>query len=213
MTGAAAAIFDVDGTMVRGGTERLFFRYLVRTGRLSPRRACLFLLRLAAAPQSRHRDKTYLAGMEAAALESLGRHCFKQHILPRLRPGALACLRGHQAERHKIILLTGSLAFLMHPLKEFLGADWLIATELARRHRLLTGQIAGLHPRGQNKRLLMEKLARNQGFDLSRSFAYGDHGEDIPVLECVGHPVAVNPTRLLKREAHKRGWPVEFFLG
>ena len=211
MSEVVAAIFDVDGTLVRGGTERLFFRYLVLTGRLSPRRAWHFLLHLAAAPRSRHRNKTYLAGMAAATLESLGRHCFKQQILPRLRPGALACLRAHQAKRHKIILLTGSLAFLMHPLKEFLGADWLIATELARRHHLLTGHIAGVHPRGQNKRLLMEELARNQGLDLSRSFAYGDHGEDVPVLECVGHPVAVNPTRPLKREARRRGWPVEYF--
>ncbi len=99
----------------------------------------------------------------------------------------------------------------MHSLKEFLGADWLIATELARRDGLLTGQIAGVHPRGQNKRCSWRNWPANQGLDLSRAFAYGDHGEDVPVLECVGHPVAVNPTRLLKREAQGRGWPVEFF--
>ena len=211
MSGVAAAIFDVDGTLVRGGTERLFFRHLVLTGRLSPGRAWHFLLRLAAAPRKPAPQQNLPGGDGGRYPGVPGPPLLQAANPPRLRPGALSRLRAHQAKQHKIILLTGSLAFLMHPLKEFLGADWLIATELARRHHLLTGQIAGIHPRGQNKRLLLEELARNHGLDLSRSFAYGDHEEDIPVLECVGHPVAVNPTRLLKREARRRGWPVEYF--
>jgi alcohol-forming fatty acyl-CoA reductase len=211
MIGAAAAIFDVDGTLVQGGTERLFFRYLLRTGRLTPGRALVFLARLAASPETRYRNKTYLAGMPAKDLEVLGRLCFERFILPRLRPRALACLKAHQSRGDKIILLTGSLAFLMLPLKELLGADALIATELGREGGIFTGDLLGLHPRGANKRLLLEELARRRGLDLSKSFAYGDHAEDIPMLECVGHPVPVNPTRPLKRVATQRGWPIRYF--
>jgi len=211
--GKAAAIFDVDGTLVPGGTERLFFRYLVRTGRLSPRRALTFLVRLAMAPRNRFSNKTYLAGLALPEAESLGRRCFHEMIRPRLRPQAVACLKAHQAGGRKIILLTGSLAFLVLPLKELLVADWLIATEVGQYRARFTGEMRGLHPRGDNKRVLLEDLARRQGLDLSWSFAYGDHEEDIPMLGCVGRPVAVNPTRTLSRVAKERGWPVVDFSG
>jgi len=207
----AAAIFDVDGTLVQGGTERLFFRYLVQTRRLNLTCALGFLVHLAADPGTRFCNKTYLAGMAMADMETQGRRCFQEIILPRLRPGAVACLKTHQSGGARIILLTGSLAFLMLPLQEHLGADWLIATELTHNNGRFTGEIMGLHPRGENKRLLLEELARHQGLDLSCSFAFGNHEEDIPLLGCVGHPVAVNPTRALKRVARESGWPVEYF--
>uniref|UniRef100_A0A7C3Z1C0 HAD-IB family hydrolase n=1 Tax=Desulfobacca acetoxidans TaxID=60893 RepID=A0A7C3Z1C0_9BACT len=206
-----AAVFDVDGTLVHGGTERLFFRYLVQSGRLSPARALVFLARLAAAPRNRYRNKTYLAGMTAAEIESLSRRCVQEVILPRFRPAAVACLRGHQSAGRKIILLTGSLDILMIPLQEHLGADWLIATQLARNNLHFTGEIRGLHPRGENKRILLEQLAGHQGLDLSASYAYGDHEEDVPLLAGVGRPVAVNPTRALLRVARERGWPIKYF--
>jgi HAD superfamily hydrolase (TIGR01490 family) len=206
-----AAIFDVDGTLVRGGTERLFFRYLVQTRRLNLPRALGFLVRLAAAPGERFRNKTYLAGLAVADMEHLGRRCLEEVILPRLRPPAVERLRAHQSGGRKIIFLTGSLAFLMAPLQEHLSADWLIATELAHVNGRFTGEITGLHPRGENKRRLLEELARHQDLDLACSSAYGDHEEDAPFLGSVGHPVAVSPTRALKRLARQRGWPVEYF--
>jgi HAD superfamily hydrolase (TIGR01490 family) len=209
--GTAAAIFDVDGTLVRGGTERLFFRYLVQTRRLNLPGALRFLTRLAAAPRSRFRNKSYLAGLAVADMEHLGYCCFQEIIRPRLRPPAVARLKAHQSGGRKIILLTGSLAFLLLTLQEHLNADWLIATELAHVNGRFTGEILGLHPRGENKRLLLEELARHQGLDLSCSSAYGDHEEDAPFLGSVGHPVAISPTRALKRLARQRGWPVEYF--
>lgn len=205
------AIFDVDGTLVRGGTERRFFYYLVRQKKLTPLRAVGFMMRLAAAPHGRFHDKNYLAGMRVEDLRQLSRRCFQEVIRYRLRSAGVACVQGHQAEGHKIVLLTGSLDFVVLPLKEYLAADWLIATEPARQDGYFTGAIAGFHPRGENKRLLLEELARRQGFDLSGSFAYGDHEEDVPLLGCVGRPVAVNPTRTLQRVAQTRRWPIRYF--
>lgn len=208
---AAVAIFDVDGTLVRGGTERLFFSYLVRRKKLKPKRAFGFMMRLATDPRSRFRDKTYLAGMTVEDIQRLGSCCFQEVIQHRLGPRGIACVQDHQFQGHKIVLLTGSLTFLVQPLKEHLGADWLIATELAQRDRLATGEIVGLHPRGVNKRLLLEELARRHGFDLAGSFAYGDHEEDVHLLDCVGQPVAVNPTRNLQWVAQTRDWPIRYF--
>jgi HAD superfamily hydrolase (TIGR01490 family) len=209
--GALAAIFDIDHTLVRGGTERLFFRYLLRHRKLSLSRALSFLVRLAAAPRKRFADKSYLAGMEVADMERLGRRCFQEIIASRLRPQAVARIRTHQSRGYTIVLLSGTLSFLALPLQERLGADWLIATEINHRDHIFTGEIKGLHPRGENKRILLEELARRQGLDLSGSYAYGDHAEDIPLLSCVGRPVAVNPAPGLARAARQRRWPIEYF--
>lgn len=209
--GEEVAIFDVDGTLVRGGTERLFFYYLVRTKTLNPIRALGFLMHLLAAPRSRFRNKTYLAGMEVEETQRLGGRCFQEVIRYRLCPRGVACVQSHQSQGRRIVLLTGSLSFLVLPLQEHLRADWLIATELVQRNRFFTGEIEGLHPRGENKRVLLEDLARRYGLDLPCSFAYGDHEEDVPVLCCVGQPVVVNPTRTLQYVAQKRRWPIQYF--
>jgi HAD superfamily hydrolase (TIGR01490 family) len=209
--GMVAAIFDVDKTLVQGSTERLFFRYLVRHQKLRTTQAMAYLARLASRPEERFRDKSYLKGLGVEETEALARRCHEEMIAPRLSLQALACLEEHKAQGHRIVLLTGSLSFLIIPLKEMVAADWLIATEPARDERCFTGEIAGLHPRGKNKELLVLDLSQRQGFDLSLSYAYGDHFEDRSLFGRVGYPVAVNPSWRLKRLARKRRWPIRYF--
>ncbi|MGQ9688344.1 MAG: HAD family hydrolase [Desulfobaccales bacterium] len=209
--GTPAAVFDVDRTLVRGGTERLFFRYLLARRKLSLVRVLRFLLSLAANPRHRFTNKSYLAGMAVPEAERWASACYRELILPRLRPRAVARLQAHHAGGRRIVLITGSLDFLVHPLKENLRVDTLIATVLESRQGIFTGNIKGLHPRGENKRLLLKELARREGLDLARSYGYGDHEEDIPFLSCVGYPVVANPTRKMARLARQRGWPCEYF--
>jgi phosphoserine phosphatase len=61
---------------------------------------------------------------------------------------------------------------------------------------------------GQNKRKLTLELAHNIGLDLEKSYAYGNHPSDLPLLESVGHPHAVAPNRILKKIAQQRSWPI-----
>jgi HAD superfamily hydrolase (TIGR01490 family) len=206
-----AAIFDVDQTLVRGYTERLFFRYLVRHGALSLPRALAYLGRVARRPRNRFRDKSYLAGLEVEEIVRLARRCYGEEIAPRLSAGVLACVREHQAQGHAIALLSGSLAVLLTPLQEELGADWLIATDLERDHDRLTGEIRGRHPRGPDKLRLLQELSRAQGLDLSQAYAYGDEIQDLYLFRAIGHPVAVNPSWRLRLEARKHGWPIRYF--
>ncbi|MEJ2672571.1 MAG: HAD-IB family hydrolase [Deltaproteobacteria bacterium] len=205
------AIFDVDQTLVQGNTERVFFRYLVRRGQISVAQALAFLGQLARRPQDRFEDKSYLAGLEVAEVARLAARCYQEEIAPRVSPEGLACLLEHQTRGHAVALLSGSLALLLNPLKEELGADWLIATELQRIEGRFTGEIAGLHPRGTNKLCLLQELSHNHGFDLSSSYAYGDHIQDAHILRSIGHPVAVNPSWRLRLKAHKHRWPIRYF--
>jgi len=209
--GRVVAVFDVDQTLIRGASERLFFRYLVRHGLLTKTRALIYLGRLARNLRERFRDKTYLQGLPVAETLLLARKCYQEKIASRLSPPGLACVREHQAQGHDIVLLTGSLAFLTLPLKEELGADWLIATEVSQRGSRFTGEISGLHPRGENKLHLLVELSRAQDLDLDRSFAYGDHLQDCHLLGGIGYPVAVNPSWSLKRLARRHHWPIRSF--
>jgi HAD superfamily hydrolase (TIGR01490 family) len=206
-----AAIFDVDQTLVRGYTERLFFRYLLRRRALSLPRAIAYLGQVARRPRDRFQDKSYLKGLEMEEVVRLARRCYREDIAPRVSPGALACVREHQAQGHAIALLSGSLAVLLAPLQEALGADWLIATDLERRHGRLTGEIIGRHPRGPDKLRLLQDLSRTHGLDLSQAYAYGDHIQDSHLFSAIGHPVAVNPSWRLRRKAHQHRWPIRYF--
>jgi HAD superfamily hydrolase (TIGR01490 family) len=209
--GRVVAIFDVDQTLVQGHTERLFFRYLVRRGLISVPQALVFLGQLARRPQGRFQDKSYLEGLPVAEVVRLARKCYQEDIAPRVRAAGLACVLEHQAQGHAVGLLSGSLSLLLTPLKEELGADWLIATELARKNDHLTGGIAGLHPRGPNKLWLLMELSRTHDFDLSQSYAYGDHVQDCHLFRSIGYPVAVNPSWRLKFLARKHHWPIRYF--
>lgn len=205
------AIFDVDQTLVQGYTERLFFRYLVRQGRLSLPRALAYLGGVACRLRDRFQDKSYLEGLPVEEVVGLARKCYREDIAPRVSPAGLACVQEHQAQGHAIALLSGSLSLLLAPLQEELGADWLIATELQRVNGQFTGAIAGLHPRGPNKLRLLQELSRTHGFDLSQAYAYGDHIQDSYLFHSIGHPVAVNPSWRLKCRARKHRWPIQYF--
>jgi phosphoserine phosphatase len=97
------------------------------------------------------------------------------------------------------------------PLKEELEADWLIATELSQSEDRITGNIQGIHPRGRNKLRLLLDLALAEGLDLGRSYAYADHIQDLYLFRSIGHPVVVNPSWRLKRQARRYHWPIRYF--
>jgi HAD superfamily hydrolase (TIGR01490 family) len=205
------AIFDVDQTLVQGNTERFFFRYLLRNHLITMSQALSFLSQLAWHPQDRFQDKSYLAGLEVKEVTRLAVQCYQEEISPRVSQAGLSCILEHQGCGHGIALLSGSLAMLLTPLKEELGADWLIATVLQRHNGKFTGEIIGLHPRGPNKLRLLRDLSHTQRVDLSRSYAYGDHIQDAHLFRSIGNPVAVNPSWRLRLQARKHHWPIRYF--
>jgi len=95
----------------------------------------------------------------------------------------------------------------MRPLAEFLHADELTATHLVERAGILSGEIDGPPIADARKAGLARAYAERHQIDLGLSFAYGNSLGDAPLLECVGHPVAVNPDGRLRRLANRRGWP------
>lgn len=226
--GAAAsigAIFDVDGTLLPGTTaERLFLRFLARRGELDARAAwqtAWFVARRLyppglAAVRGVREGRPYLAGKEVAAMERLGAECFAAEIRPRLSAQGVAAVHAHRDAGRTTALLSGGLWFLVEPMAAWLGANHALATRLATRVRrggepTLTATLTGPHPYGAAKATLLRAFADRHGLDLARSFCYGNHRTDTEMLALVGHPVAVNPDTALRREATRRGWPIEVF--
>lgn len=216
---AAAAFFDVDGTLTR--TTILHPLAWYQRAHLSLPHYLLWVAGLLAAipryfwidRRSRSRLNVVFyrryAGLPAADLRDWHRRWFTETLKPRLFPAAVACVEEHLAQGRRVILVTGGLDFVMQPLAEHLGAACLIATSLAERNGVFTGEMSCEPIAGERKGLLVREYAEKHGIDLAESFAYSDSHGDLSMLECVGHPVAVNPDRRLRRLAVERDWRVE----
>ena len=103
------------------------------------------------------------------------------------------------------MLLSGSLDFLLEPLKEYVGADHLIAAHMEVKDGKLTGNIVGrLSRTARYKAMLIRHFAEEHGLDFSQSYAYADHHTDHELLRLFGNPVVINPKAGCKRLRRKR---------
>jgi HAD superfamily hydrolase (TIGR01490 family) len=116
----------------------------------------------------------------------------------------------HHAAGRDVIVVSASGHEVVDPIAELLGADTVIATEMVIADGRYTGDVA-FYAFGAAKATKIHELAAARGYDLAGSYAYSDSVTDLPMLEAVGHPTAVNPDRALRREAARRGWPIQMF--
>lgn len=116
----------------------------------------------------------------------------------------------HHAAGHDVVIVSSSGAEVVEPIGEMLGADHVVATRVTITDGRFTGEIEE-YVYGPAKAEAVRRLAAQHGYDLTQCFADSDSVTDLPMLEAVGHPTAVNPDRALRREAVRRGWPVRTF--
>jgi HAD superfamily hydrolase (TIGR01490 family) len=214
--GMIGAFFDFDKTLLETESAKLGFQYLWERRMIS----FGFLLKILIANffYQRHLvSDEFMGGIilkfyQGKKLEEFAKGAplfYRQYLRPRLAPNILSKVREHQKKGHVLILISGSVRYLLEPVIEDIGFDHLLCTDLeVGTDGLLTGQSNGPFCINKTKRTLAAHLAQKQGIDLSRSFAYGNHQSDIPLLEMVGYPFAVEPTEPLKKVAFKRNWPI-----
>jgi HAD superfamily hydrolase (TIGR01490 family) len=214
-----AAVFDVDRTLVPvTTTERIFIRYLLRKSVLGPTavvQTAMFILKnihRTSPFETIRRQRAYLAGQPYEKMRELARRCFEADIKPRLSKAGLEAIESHKRQGHTLVLLSGSLDFLLEWLKEYVGADHLIAAKMEVVGGKLTGRIVGDYPYGSYKAALIQHFAEEHGLDFSRSYAYADHHTDHEVLRLFGNPVVVNPRKRMQEIARREGWTVKEFV-
>jgi fatty acyl-CoA reductase len=145
-------------------------------------------------------------GLPAGELRANAQASLSDFILPRLRHDAVRRIRAHRARGDRVILITGALDFLVEPLRHL--ADELIAARLTEHRGAFTGELAEPPLSADGRASLAARLAAEHEVDLAACHAYGDSISDLPLLELVGHPHAINPDFRLAREARRRRWPV-----
>lgn len=214
----AAAFFDVDGTIV--DSTIVHYYAWMRRRRMSKIAGqiwygaflvkCLHYLWLDRQDRTRLNEVFYQSyrGLPSDEIESLAHECFETFIEPRVFDAAVRCIHAHQEVGRKVVLVTGSLDFLMAPLGRHLDADRVIATKLVSREGAFTGELEGKPLVDDEKARRVRQFAQLHTIDLQRSYAYGDSISDVPVLSIVGHPQAVNPDARLRKHARDRGWAI-----
>jgi HAD superfamily hydrolase (TIGR01490 family) len=132
---------------------------------------------------------------------------FTQLILTKSFPAGIRRVREHRKLGHRTLLITGALDFVVAPLRPLF--DDIVCARLDERDGRLTGELTDNPPTGEVRALVMQAYAEAEGLSLDQAVAYADSASDLPMLEAVGFPVAVNPEAKLAAIARRRGWPVE----
>ncbi|MFK8022977.1 MAG: HAD family hydrolase [Ilumatobacter sp.] len=136
-------------------------------------------------------------------------------ILPRLiervRPEAKRLLERHRRAGRDTFIVSAAPQEIVEPLAHSLGMTGGVGTRSRVDNGVYTGELDGPFCYGEGKVEAMQTLASWNGYDLAQSYAYSDSASDLPMLEAVGHPVAVNPDSKLERHARRNGWPIVIF--
>lgn len=209
------AAFDYDGTLIRGFSAKAFYEHRLRSRKLGPRE----LVTLLAATRTAFDDESFTefmndslshwAGLDDTEMEELGASLFKHGIASRLFRESYALVEAHRAMGHTLVLASSALRYQTQPMAQALGFDHELhsAVELDAEGKL-TGRALGRPLYGEGKSRGLFDLATALGADLERSFGYSNGGEDVPFLETVGFPCAIEPDDKLLRAAELRAWPV-----
>jgi phosphoserine phosphatase len=131
-------------------------------------------------------------------------------VTPMIFSEAVELIDRHHAEGRDVVIVSSSGAEVVEPIGAMLGADRVLATRMVVEDGRYTGEIE-FYAYAENKATAIRELAEREGYDLDSSYAYSDSFTDLPMLEAVGHPTAVNPDRALRKEAVAREWPVLVF--
>ena len=149
-------------------------------------------------------------GADAAQLEADALEMFSDLILIKSFPAAIRRVREHRRLGHRTVLITGALDVAIGPLRPLF--DDIIAPSLAiRPDGTYRGELTAVPPTAEARAQALYDYAEDHGFDVAEGVAYADSTSDLPMLEAVGFPVAVNPETRLAALARKRGWLVEHF--
>lgn len=217
----AAAFFDLDKTVIAKASMVAFGRSFYDEGLISRRLVLrglwgqLVYMHLGASEQklARMRESVLALtkGWEQDRVRAIVREALEQVVEPIIYAEALELIQQHQAEGRPVYIVSASPEEIVAPLAEYLGVDGTIATQAeVDNEGRYTGEMHR-YAYGPLKAEAMVELAAAEDIDLSESYAYSDSYTDAPMLEVVGHPVAVNPDRPLLKLAREREWEVRTF--
>jgi len=216
-----AAFFDLDKTVISKSSSLALTRPMFEAGLVSRsmllKSAYAQIVYLLQGADERRLDRikeeamALTRGWDRAQVEEIAREAIASVIDPHIYLEALDLMELHRAHGRAVFIVSSSPEEVVRPLAERLGDVRVIATRtVVDEQGRYTGEME-FYCAGENKAVAMRETAERGGIDLRGSYAYSDSISDLPMLEAVGHPVAVNPDRDLRKVAVERGWQVRDF--
>lgn len=215
-----AAFFDLDKTIIAKSSTLAFSRPFFDQGLIN-RRSVLkssyaqFLFLLSGADHDQmERMRAYLtsmcAGWNVEQVKTIVAETLHDIVDPLVFEEAADLIADHKLRGHDVVVVSASGEEMVGPIAELLGATHSTATRMSVADGRYTGDL-DFYCYGTGKVTAIEEIAAEHGYDLTSSYAYSDSFTDMPMLEAVGHPTAVNPDRALRKAAAEKSWPILTF--
>lgn len=212
------ALFDLDNTILAGDSDYNWSRFLIQEGYLD------------GAIHAEKNEKFYadykagtldiyafvefqfkpLARNPRTVLNQLLKKYVEEVIKPMITEKARALVKSHQDEGDLIIVITATNSFITKPIAELFGIENLIGTDPEEKEGEFTGKVSGLPSFKEGKVTRLEAWLKNKKLSLAsfeKSYFYSDSHNDLPLMQKVTHPVAVDSDDVLSEYAQSKGWP------
>lgn len=212
----ALAIFDLDNTLLSGDSDYLWGQHLVEIGVVNGET-------YEATNQQFYEDYKQgrldifaflgfslrpLAENDPADLRNWREEFVHEKIRPLVGQAAKELVERHREAGDTLLIVTATNSFVTSPIAQLFGIDNLIATEPEFRDGVFTGRVAGTPSFREGKVTRLREWLQGREHSLQGSSFYSDSHNDLPLLNLVDHPVAVDPDEALLAHARKTGWPV-----
>ncbi len=218
----AVAFFDVDGTLLKSTIVHYYIwmhsaevpfllKRLWLVGFL-PKIVYYLILDRISRPRFNEVFYRNYRGMRVAETKRLSTEMFEVYLRPKIFSEAIVQIQEHKEQGIAVVFVTGSLDFIVQPMADYLAIDSVLAPQLGERNGQFTGKLTTAPLIGEEKAKAMQAYAEQHGISLEKSYAYGDSQSDLPMLECVGNPVVVNPGKALREKALTSGWEMHEWL-
>jgi HAD superfamily hydrolase (TIGR01490 family) len=211
-----AALFDMDRTLVREHTARLYTRYQRDLGELSPWRQLRNTFWLLQYTIGRINAEHVAAlalqdvvGRSESWMRDRCAHWFKHNIEREITDAARRAVKQHQERGDLCAVVTAATRYAVEPVAAALGIEHIVCSEIEQIDGLFTGRFVPPLAYKEGKLQRMIEFARQHQIDFAAATFYTDSITDLPLLEAVGTPVAINPDSRLRRIANQRRWRVE----
>jgi len=207
--------FDIDKTLISGISGRELVWSAIRNGYIKPvqlfRNAITYFLYKISLIDPLIMSENLIRWTRGIPQDKIDALCYvttKHILLPSIFNEAINEIEFHRRNNARIVLLSATITQVCSLIAEKVGADDFICTALESKDGIMTGNASGILCFGEGKKERLRDYCYKNNTNTSESFYYGDSISDLPVFLYVGHPVCINPSRILRKTAIKRGWQI-----
>ena len=222
LTAKRAAFFDVDNTLIRGSTIYFLGRGMYQRGFFTKKDISRFVLANLRFRLTGKENKEEIARFQKSATDFIGGHSVKdieviaqeiydEFVSPAIWQGTIDIAQKHLSNNEEVWLVTAAPEDMAVLIANRLGFTGALGSKAEIKDGSYTGAMNGALLHGKEKVKAVQELATRTGLDLSNCYAYSDSNNDLPLLQCVGHPSAINPDAILGLRAMAEGWPIHDF--